>query len=246
MQKAVHLVNHLRKSNFLIVLSRKMSKIVNEKVAIRGATIADLPSIHQLIRESFEALNDFHPTNQIIKAFTESNIKDVVDHELQDGPFQQMYFSSPDNYFWVAEHTEQGIVGCVAIKRFNNEESELVRMAVSKSCRSGGIGGLLINELFSFCVDHRIMRIFLTTANHLSSKFYIKNGFVTTASFPWTMHGADFRVFKMSKYLGEKILRHVTVVGGTHGNERIGEWYRRNAIVYVSVSDIGTYYWCTC
>eukprot|EP01034_Spumella_vulgaris_P027937 gene27937-34723_t len=63
------------------------------------------------------------------------------------------------------------------------------------------------------------------STNHSEVVFYGKYGFITTKEFsfpnPDTVSGS-VTVWKMCKYLGEKIVRNVAIVGGTHGNERVG------------------------
>ena len=88
-------------------------------------------------------------------------------------------------------------------------------MAVNPSVRGCGLGNLLVNELKKYCDDTGVLQVTLSTANPRAGNFYKKNGFVDLAP-------ADSKVLRMIMYLGERVIRRVAIVGGTHGNERIG------------------------
>lgn len=54
-------------------------------------------------------------------------------------------------------------------------------------------------------------------------KFYLKHGFITYSENKFPLSGTNtLTLYSMIKYLTQKIIKNVTVVGGTHGNERIG------------------------
>ena len=88
-------------------------------------------------------------------------------------------------------------------------------MAVNPNVRGCGLGNLLVNELKKYCDDTGVLQVTLSTANPRAGNFYKKNGFVDLAP-------ADSKVLRMIMYLGERVIRRVAIVGGTHGNERIG------------------------
>lgn len=88
-------------------------------------------------------------------------------------------------------------------------------MAVNPAIRGHGLGNLLVQELDKYCAETGVLQVTLSTANPRAGNFYKKCGFVDLAP-------VDSRVLRMVKYLGERIIRRVAVVGGTHGNERIG------------------------
>jgi succinylglutamate desuccinylase/L-amino acid N-acyltransferase YncA len=146
----------------------------------------------------------------------------AAEGELSAAEFEKNYFARPGFHFWVAEQQSQ-VVGCVGIKRTCFDEAELVRMAVSPTLRGGGVGSILITELIEYCKANGALRIALVTGNPDAARFYEKNGFVKVSPGPG---------FKMVRYLGERVIRKVAIIGGTHGNERIGvelvrQW-RRN------------------
>jgi succinylglutamate desuccinylase len=88
-------------------------------------------------------------------------------------------------------------------------------MAVNPKVRGCGLGNLLVNELKKYCDETGVLQVTLSTANPRAGNFYKKNGFVDLAP-------ADSKVLRMIMYLGERVIRRVAIVGGTHGNERIG------------------------
>ena len=96
-------------------------------------------------------------------------------------------------------------------------------MAVDPTIRSNGIGSSLVKTLLEFAKSTGNLRISLVTANPLAAKFYSKNGFLThsikTVPLP---AGLQLEVYSMIMILGERIVENVAVLGGTHGNERIG------------------------
>ena len=184
------------------------------KYVVRKATTKDLPTIHNLIQTSFAALNDYVPPEMIPKL--EGWAKSLCESELSEAQFEKIYFSSYGTTFLVVEDTEnKSVHGCVAVKRLSQDMSELVRMSVSPEIRSQGLGKLLISRLVEFCQETGALQIMLTTGNPRSGQFYEKNGFVN-------INGPESRGMKMFRYLGERLIAKVCVVGGTHGNERIG------------------------
>ena len=88
-------------------------------------------------------------------------------------------------------------------------------MAVNPNVRGCGLGNLLVNELKKYCDETGVLQVTLSTANPRAGNFYKKNGFVDLAP-------ADSKVLRMIMYMGERVIRRVAIVGGTHGNERIG------------------------
>ena len=88
-------------------------------------------------------------------------------------------------------------------------------MAVNPKIRGQGLGNILLKELDKFCIETGVLQVTLSTANPRAGNFYEKCGFVNLAP-PGSF------VFRMVKYFGERIIRKVAIVGGTHGNERIG------------------------
>ena len=152
--------------------------------------------------------------------------KAIKEGDLVEATFVRDYLASTDGAsFWVAESQELGVVGCVGLKRKGLHDGELVRMAVSEQSRGKRIGQMLVGALEAHCAEHDIRRVHLITANMRAASFYAKKcGFSLTHGFPYsTPSGVTLTVSKMTKFLRlEEPIRTVTIVGGTHGNERIG------------------------
>jgi succinylglutamate desuccinylase/N-acetylglutamate synthase-like GNAT family acetyltransferase len=195
------------------------------RLAIRSATSADLPSIHNLIQQSFDAMVDHY--GEDARQRMQSQAEDLINKAFTEEAFHSQYFSSQDSHFWVAtsaeDSTEGEVLGCVGLQKVNSEEGELVRMAVNTFIRNSGIGSKLIQKLIDHCMESKIKRIFLTTGNPNSAKFYAKHAFMSTRFFSFPLSPSiTFSGVRMTRYLSEKLIRRVAVVGGTHGNERIG------------------------
>lgn len=82
----------------------------------------------------------------------------------------------------------------------------------------------MIDVAIEFCKNSGVLRINLVTANGKAANFYEKKGgFIYNNIFSYSMTpNCELKVYKMTKYLGDKIINNVTIVGGTHGNELTG------------------------
>jgi hypothetical protein len=113
------------------------------------------------------------------------------------------------------------------------DDAELTRMSVSSAYRGGGIGKKIVDSVFDFCRQRGYMRVHLSTANPDARRFYAaKCGFVTTGTSTVPLKEGDkvvpLTVHRMVRYLGERVIRKIVIIGGTHGNERIGvELYKQ-------------------
>jgi N-acetylglutamate synthase-like GNAT family acetyltransferase len=168
----------------------KANPLRQVNMIIRQATVDDLPTIHQLIRQSFEAMI---PHSWFRPSFWRNAAESLITSELSSENFQHVYFSNDkDNCFWVAETDAipKAVVGCIGAKREKTGDPtvELVRMAVDESYRGHGIGKMLFETLVSFCKStDGIKKIFLDTGNPDSVKFYEKVGFtIITHWFYWS------------------------------------------------------------
>lgn len=206
-------------------------------IHVRDGAVDDLPSIRNLIFDSFMAMTEIY--GPAFAADCESRAKSTIDESLSEEAFKKVFWSSYGCHFWVAESIEEGnkknVVGCIGLVRLNHEEAELVRMAVDKNIRSHGIGSKLVAALEAFCLQTNVCRVVLTTANTRSARFYEKHGMVVTRVQHLPLENVGkIEVRTMCKYLGEKLVRSVCIVGGTHGNERVGvelvsQWSRESS-----------------
>lgn len=188
---------------------------------IRTATLADLPIMRQMTIDSFVAMKEFF--SGPFADNLENIAKQEIEKDLADDKFLPTYFDSPLTHYWVGEDEGTGqILGTVAIKRNNIEEAELVRMAVDKDIRGKGTGSQLFRHMLSFCRETRVHRISIVTGNPKSRDFYLKMGAALVAVDEIGTPGGKVSVNRMFYYLHDKVIRKVAVVGGTHGNERLG------------------------
>lgn len=69
-------------------------------ISIRSAKTSDLNRIQYLIRESFLAM--LPHTHDSMRSQIEGNAEKAIQDELIEEKFSQVYFSKPENHFWVA------------------------------------------------------------------------------------------------------------------------------------------------
>ena len=145
------------------------------------------PSIKTLIRDSYAAMADYPDISaQLLAA---SNVTDAswkkaseiaIGKKLTEDTFGCAY-DSLNNLFWVAEEEGGLVLGCVGLERAKptDSQADVVRMAVSRDERGGGVGGKLIAHL----AEHAKYRmegvetLHLTTANPRAANFYHKHQF---------------------------------------------------------------------
>jgi N-acetylglutamate synthase-like GNAT family acetyltransferase len=194
--------------------------------AIRSATVADLPRIVDLIRQSFAAMAEHYGNPSFNHVWTQA-VEEAEKEDINAEQFLLTYFSSPGSSFWVVEDQTSGVVACAGLKRKSSDEAELVRMSVDSSSRGRGTGSILMRHILAHCKAHKLSRVLMTTGNPLSQGFYEKCGFSTVKTWTRTLDVPDagkleLSVFHMTYYVGAKIIRRVGITGGTHGNELLG------------------------
>ena len=191
---------------------------IADEYLVRKAEISDLPQIHELVRDSYlilATLVDETMREAQVEAI-ESSLKFVVTGELSESEFEKNYFSSYGFYFWVAEERKTGMIGgCVGLRRHTSDIAELCRMAVASKLRGQSLGQRLVSALTEYSIETGVLQIYLTTGNPKAARFYEKVGFVDVAP-------PGSSASRMYRYLGERIIRKVSIIGGTHGNERLG------------------------
>jgi len=152
-------------------------------------------------------------------SYAESTISKEFTEEL----FNSVHFKDEFTYFWVAESSDHSVVGCVAVKPVSTDEAELIRMAVDSTLRSQGIGQILVSELVRFCCALGFLRITCLTGNAKAALFYEhKCGFACVEKRIIPSSTRTMVVHRLVKYLHERLIKNVAIVGGTHGNELIG------------------------
>jgi N-acetylglutamate synthase-like GNAT family acetyltransferase len=173
-------------------------------VLVRRATIEDLTTVHQLIRDSFVAMAE-HPSllMRLMMGGTGEQTwlkmaNAAIEKELTEQTFELAY--SGQNCFWVAVDSDsQRVVGCVGLKREGESSSaELVRMAVEKKGRGKGVGQVLMQHLAEHAKSQGVLELHLKTGNPRSAYFYEKSSF-TRNYLVWILTGAT--LFAMRRIL---------------------------------------------
>jgi ribosomal protein S18 acetylase RimI-like enzyme len=91
----------------------------------------------------------------------------------------EIYIQNGNSVF--SAHIDDIVVGAVALKKHNNGEYELTKMAVDSNFRSRGIGQVLMSAVESFAKDElKLPRLFLlsNTKNEAALRLYKRNGWV--------------------------------------------------------------------
>ena len=120
--------------------------------SVRLATQDDLPAIQQLIVESFRAMGEVYPHEELIQMFDEAVAKIQTDGDISDKDFASVYNISKEKKMWVIESDDK-VCGCVGLKKLSHDDAELVRMAISPSARGQGQGTKLISNLFAYASE---------------------------------------------------------------------------------------------
>ena len=89
----------MRISNTILIIVTVLIKM-STSISIRSATNTDLYRIQYLIRESFLAM--LPHTHESMRSQVEGNAEKAIQDELIEEKFSQVYFSKPENHFWVA------------------------------------------------------------------------------------------------------------------------------------------------
>jgi hypothetical protein len=96
---------------------RSLSNMISSKYRVRKAETNDLIHIHGLIKDSFAAMNEYF-TDPAMQTMMAKAAQSMCEGELSAEQFEKTYFSSFGNHFWVIEESSnQGVYGCVGIKR---------------------------------------------------------------------------------------------------------------------------------
>ena len=165
---------------------------------IRAARAADLPTLQLLVRQSYAAMAQ-HPSlflGRTEEATWLKSADEAIEAELTEATFEKAYCG--DSCLWVAEEPGASgagaVVGCVGLKREPGKPAELVRMAVLKDARGGGVGAQLIAHVFEHARRAGVRSIMLVTANPRAAAFYAKHGFRRSLAVWLCTIGAIFRM----------------------------------------------------
>lgn len=139
----------------------------NTDIVIKRNEVSALPRFAALNAEWIEDLHFLEESDKLMVAKPEIYV--------QDG---NSVFSA---------HFDNAVVGAVALKKHNNGEYELTKMAVDSNFRGRGIGQVLMSAVESFAKDElKLPRLFLlsNTKNEAALRLYERNGWVVNHEGP--------------------------------------------------------------
>lgn len=100
-------------------------------------------------------------------------------------------YSKPSGGLLLIIDSETGdAVGCVGIRRFNNETAELKRMYIKDTCRNKGLGKELLDKAVKLAKDLRYEKIYLDTLDSMKKAIalYKLNGFKEIEAYRYNPH----------------------------------------------------------
>ena len=82
-------------------------------------------------------------------------------------------------FVFFAEY-HNNIVGCVALKRLDENQFEFAKLIVAEEARRLGVATILIERCIARCKENKVSKLWLQTTNKLvgAHKLYYKMGFV--------------------------------------------------------------------
>ncbi len=100
--------------------------------------------------------------------------------------------------FYLAIDNDNEVVGCIGLKKIDNESVLLSRFYVRFDCRRKGIGEKLFNKVIEFCLKHKFKDIYLGVdeVSKTGIAFYIKHGFKEITESKFISEDDDFTFYK--------------------------------------------------
>ena len=140
---------------------------------IRPFRPGDAPAVRRLIESVWREHFHDHP---------DSFVRDFIYSRLSDIDTADTVYA--DRALFLCAVADDAIIGTGAIKRFDDRESEMVRMFVAPIYRGRGIARTIADALISFARSAGYDRIRLSsnTALTASHRLYERMGFQRTAS----------------------------------------------------------------
>lgn len=149
--------------------------------------------IHNRVKELDKAdkviIIDYKPGfKKVFQNLVSPWLLEVVNGELEEE--DKFTLNSPDKayletggFLFFAKYKDE-IVGCVALKRLNDDEFEFTRLYVKNNYRNMGIATKLIERCISRCKENEAKLLWLQTTNHTQQvyKLYYKFGFIDRAA----------------------------------------------------------------
>lgn len=142
------------------------SRLLREQIKIN--TI----STSRTIRKQIMAMIENIQKNEFSLPITEEINIGVLKAETE-------YYYNKSYNFWYATDGAGEIIGCIGLKKIDEENAELKKFFVHKRFRGKGVSSKLMNILMKSALKHQFKYLFLGTVDtlHAAQKFYKKNGF---------------------------------------------------------------------
>ena len=197
-------------------------------LTIRHATQTDAPHLKRLLRLSYERFSELQMPHDKIESMiskTQELFDDIAGRILKD----------QDDCILVGE-IDGSVVGMAAVTRSNKHEGAVQYVSIDPPVQRQGVGRSLDQAIVEWA-QPRFSRLVLWTGYEWAREFYQAMGFQVVRKIP--MSGPDANanananasdqqppqrfVYQMARHINHHgLVRKVVVVGGTHGNERIG------------------------
>lgn len=120
---------------------------------------------------------------ELIKAPFNFNLD--IEHEVNFTLNNLDKFAEPDGRLLLIE-VDSEIAGTISLRKIREDAGEIKRMYIKPKFRGNKLGNLLIKEVIKISQENEFQKLYLDTANFMSSAIYLykKYGFKKIASYP--------------------------------------------------------------
>jgi len=147
-------------------LALEKSRILREQIKINTL------STSRTIRKQIISLIEDIQKNEFSLAITDEINVGILKAETE------FYYNKSYN-FWYATSNTGEIIGCIGLKKIDEDNAELKKFFVHKQFRGKGVAKKLMHTLIKSALKHHFKNLFIGTVEILQAaqKFYIKYGF---------------------------------------------------------------------
>lgn len=92
---------------------------------------------------------------------------------------EETFYYDDSYHFWYAMAKSNEIIGCIGLKKIDNNNAEIKKFFINKKYRGKGIAQKLMYTLVKDAINQRFQYLYLGTVNilHAAQRFYNKCGF---------------------------------------------------------------------